>query len=212
MPIEQNEHGTHQKLIEHGTNDTNQKYQPLPEMITPFSIIVSQSEKKQLEEWTQKRMKTIVTTMTEQNWVSQASALHENIIGKNELIFVIETTEGEKIGFYMDKSIGKATEMIPGGTESFHFNLQSNGRLESPMKFESVKGKEKGIQMGEKKQSMLITIGDVVVMKDQKQKAKWEQSESFEYDGIRNALVGKKHDKGKATKFGIKKLSVIEMI
>ena len=65
---------------------------------------------------------------------------NEKIIGKKQLIFVIEDEDGEIFGYYCNTQIieeyGFFSCKQKTDNESFEFNLQSkNNRSEKPMKF-----------------------------------------------------------------------------
>ena len=99
--------------------------------------LVTGEERKQLEEWTGLKCKEILFNSTTDNWSQTTSVFYDRIIGKSKLVFIIEDTDGEVFGYYLN------TEVISDPQESFErtdsksflFNLQSNGRLNGPTKF-----------------------------------------------------------------------------
>ena len=77
--------------------------------------------------------------------------------------------------------------------KSFEFNLQSNGRLLVPMKFEIKDLKEGGIWLYEKSIDGLIVLGDIILWKEKYKNHSccYEDEDTFDYDGIEKALCGK---------------------
>ena len=91
---------------------------------------------KQLEEWTELKCCDLLFDSEIDNWLKYYSVLNERIIGKKQLVFVIENENGEIFGYYLNTEIIEEYKNHETDLNSFHFNLQSNGRLEKPMKFE----------------------------------------------------------------------------
>ena len=91
--------------------------------------------------------------------------------------------------------IEKYQEQIATDNKSFHFNLQSNGRLDGSMKFEIKDNFNGGYWLFETIDfySNFLILGDIMLMKkSDKNKACCNQSEEhFNYHGIKNALCGK---------------------
>ena len=108
---------------------------------------------------------------------------------------MIEDSIGEKFGYYLNTEISeKCEEWISTDNKSFHFNLQSNGRLLKPMKFEVEDTLYGGIKKYTKdKPKLLIYLGNIVLYKENdKELSKCFQINSrFNYHGIQNALRGK---------------------
>ena len=97
--------------------------------------------------------------------------------------------------------------------KSFHFNLESNGRLQQPMKFEIKDLKYGGYTLYEKSDYGLIFLGDIGLFKeDYKNKSHCYQYEDrFDYHGIKNALCGKEPDENGWMYFTQKRILVIQM-
>ena len=99
--------------------------------------MLSDFQKEQLEEWTGLKIDELLFDSTTDNWSPKTSILNEKIIGKRQLVFLIEDEDGEKFGSYLNtKIVEKYYQYQETDNKSFHFNLQSNGRLPKPMKFE----------------------------------------------------------------------------
>ena len=173
---------------------------------------ISLKEQKQLEEWTSLKCSDIVFDSNVDNWSEDTSEFNEKIIGKKQLAFLIETEDGEKFGYYLNTEIIEkywqkyGDPRIETDNNSFEFNLESNGRLPKPMKFE-IKDLEKcGYLLFEKSDGYLIKLGDIRLFKENyKNLSRCYQFENdFDYHGIENALCGKFH-------FTPKRILVIQM-
>ena len=106
----------------------------------------------------------------------------------------------------------KCHKWIETDNKSFHFNLESNGRLQQPMKFEIQCFKDGGYFLYQKSDVVLslITIGDIVLTKEKYKNVSCcdQEEDVFDYHGIEKALCGKTFP----TKFIPKRILVIQMI
>ena len=108
-------------------------------------------QQKQIEEWTGLNCSDIIFDSDVDNWSRNSSVLNERIIGKKQLLFLIEDGDREKFGYYLNSEIvNKYNERIETDDKSFEFNLESNGRIKQPMKFEIKNLKEGGYELYEK--------------------------------------------------------------
>ena len=112
-----------------------------------------------------------------------------------QLIFLIEDRDGEKFGYYLNTEIiDKYRCDIKTDDKSFHFNLQSNGRLQQPMKFEIKDLKYGGYKLWGKSDSyFLIRLGDIWLWKEdcKNESCCFQTEDRFNYHGIKKALCGK---------------------
>ena len=110
--------------------------------------------------------------------------MNERILGIENFIFVIEDDHNEIFGYYFQ---------LKNKEKSFEFNLQSNGRLPKPMKFEIKNLNENGIDLFDKLHWTLIMLGDIILMKENiKEQSCCIQIEmNFDYHGIEKAICGK---------------------
>ena len=119
----------------------------------------------------------------------------KKMIGKKQLVFLIEDIDGEIFGYYLNTQIvEKYEENIETDAKSFLFNLQSkNNRLPQPMKFEIQNWKECGYKLYNNSYRNLITLGDIWLCKENTKYASICQRNdcNFNYHGIDNALCGK---------------------
>ena len=82
---------------------------------------------------------------------------------------MIEDEDGEIFGYYLNtKVIGKYWKTQETDSKTFKFNLQSNGRLKQPMKFEIKDLERGGIELCEKSDWNLMWLGDIYLMKENK--------------------------------------------
>ena len=60
-----------------------------------------------LEEWTGLKCGDIVFDSNVDNWSKRISVFNERIIGKKQLTFLIEDTDGEIFGYYLNTEVKK---------------------------------------------------------------------------------------------------------
>ena len=100
-----------------------------PPMLPPQNRPLKQAkltpeEQKQFEEWTGLQCSDIVFDSNVDNWSKDTSVFNERIIGKKQLVFLIEDEDGEKFGYYLNTQvIEKYGKWIETDKKSFHFNL-----------------------------------------------------------------------------------------
>ena len=176
------------------------------------------NEKKIIEEWSENRFGEILFDSDNDKW-NESTNIISTIVGKKQLLFLIETEDKEKFGYYYDTVIHEKPEfkqgcvvqrfedvvynielinkIPPTNKKTFLFNIESNGRLSKPMKFE-IKDITKGRFHHPDDENnyllrSLIDLGDIHLMcKDDKEKSFCFQNEDvFVYHGIEKALCGK---------------------
>ena len=206
-----NENDEMKKIMKQKTAPIQKSLNELP--IESISIPnLNEEQIAQLEEWTLLKCSDIVFDSNKDNWSEDTSVFNESIVGKRQLIFLIEDEDGEKFGYYLNtKVIEKYNDYIGTDFKSFKFNLQSQfGRLSQPMKYEMKELYESGIILWGKTNDSLITLGDIYLMKENKKNESCceENKDKFEYYGISNALCGKIYPKT----FTPKRIIVIQML
>ena len=97
--------------------------------------MLEENEKKQIEEWTQKKCTEFLFDSEKDDWNYQTSVFDTKIINKSNLLFLLEDTENNKCGYFFNGTITTTNNWIKGNN-SFMFILQSNGRINKMMKFE----------------------------------------------------------------------------
>ena len=172
-----------QMLIQHRSNNFNQFKQ------------MNLKHIEQLEEWTNLQCSEFVFDSEIDSWADYVSNFAKCIIGKSKLIFLIEDTDNELFGYYLNTKIKERFDvMYQTDSKSFHFNLQSiNNRLNQPMKYEIKDTEYGGYELfNTEKESRLIRIGNINLSTKDDCLCYCEQNENlFDYHGIENALCGK---------------------
>ena len=127
-------------------------------------------------------------------------------------------TDGEKFGYYLDSEVIERYKDYESKTgtyyTSFHFNLQSNGRLQQPMKFDIKHLIGGGYVLYGKSDWYLILLGDIRLSKENKKNKSscFQNEDQFDYNGNENALCGKTNSwKNDGKNFTPKRILVIQM-
>ena len=107
---------------------------------------------------------------------------------------------------------------ISTDTKSFEFNLESNGRLKTMMKFPIKDTKDCGYQLFNKSQIGLIHFGNLLLLKENKKSFSYyvKNEDKYEHYGIPKALCGRivyeENGKWKGDCFTPLRITVIQMI
>ena len=161
--------------------------------------ILSKEEKKLLEEWTQLTCSEIIFDTTIHDWSINTSLFDEMIMNKSQLLFVITESSGEKFGYYLSTPITHYMSAKVGkhetNSQSFLFNIESKGRLQSPMKFEILDIKSP-YSLYKKQSDHLITLGGYeqikLYKKNMRENCRCNQyNKVFDYHGIKTAVSGR---------------------
>ena len=171
------------------TNETNSNLKELQ-----MTKIIKMKELKQIEEWTNLHYQQIIFDSKKDHWNLKQSIFNSQIIGKKQLLFLIENDENEIFGYYLhNKIIEKYSEKILVDKNSFHFTLHSK-QIKSPIKFEIIDNTLAGYQLYEQRNNYLIELGDIIIMKEELKKKSFatHSIKIFNYHGLSNGLFGKK--------------------
>ncbi|BFU26708.1 predicted protein [Entamoeba histolytica] len=163
---------------------------------------------KQLEEWTNRKVGNILFDSDIDSWNVNTSVFGERIKNKEHIIIIIEDSEGNKFGGYVNSKIDKVNGFIYD-SKSFVFSLESKGRMKGMMKFD-IKLQQYAFRLCGQSYNCLFEIGngyDICVCKENNKTKSFCLQHSFEYEGISNALCGKQHP----NRFTPKRIIVIEM-
>ena len=204
-----------QKNEQNVTNKTESKDQQKEKLIQKNTKYNLTSDKvKQLEEWSGLKCGNILFDSDVDNWKQNSSVFNERIIGKKQLTFLIEDEDKEKFGYYLNTQVvGKYCEDIPTDVKSFEFNIESNGRLKTPLKLEMLKSFWGGYQLWEKSKERLISLGDIQIYKENKKNTSYcIQNNTFNYHDIDKALCGKIGSLNGGEKIKVKRIIVIQMV
>ena len=154
---------------------------------------LNDKQKRQMEEWTGLKCGEIIFDSDQDDWEEITSEFNHKILGKRQLMFVVEDSKGEKFGYYSNMfMLDYSNEIIyPTDEKSFHFNIESNGRLSRMMKF-PVKNKLHGYCLFDDDEEVLIVLGDMCLFKQNFCfNSCFLNHNTYEYYGIPNALCGK---------------------
>ena len=160
---------------------------------------IKEKDQKQLEEWTGLKCSDILFDSVIDNWSEYTSVLNDRIIGKKQLVFLIEDDDGEKFGYYLNTEVIEnydEDEWTETDNRTFHFNLESkDNRLSKPMKFEITDPQKGGCYLSEKSHECLIVLGDITLHKENKKNESCcdQDEDNFDYHGIEKALCGKEY-------------------
>ena len=171
---------------------------------------VSEESCEQLEKWTSMKCGDVLFDSHKDNWNIQTSVFDQKIIGKSKIIFLIEETNGNQFGYYLDSEItSDYKQWIETTPNSFLFSLESNGRLGKPTKFEMINPRW-GYSLENNSKDILISLGGypaIVLYKEHKKKESYyyQDSNSFDYHKIKNPFC-------EDTQFTPKRILVIQMI
>ncbi|BFU24166.1 trichohyalin, putative [Entamoeba histolytica] len=147
---------------------------------------------KQIEEWTERRISNILFDSDNDDWNKYTSVFDQRIINKEHLIIIIEDSEGNKFGGYVNSKIDK----------------NSKGRMKGMKKID-IKEPECAFKLYNQSDDCLFLfgLGDFGVYKENDKIKSYCSQYSFEYKGIENALCGKQLP----NHFTPKRIIVIEM-
>ena len=155
----------------------------------------SSEEIDNLMDLTEMKCSEILFDSSCDNWSKDLSVLNERIIGKKQLAFIIENDDpAELFGYYEHGTIQNClNKRIKGDSKSFHFNIQSFGRLRTAKKYEIKNNYNAGYELFNTEENDFIHLGDIHLMKkNNRMYSSIEQRLSyFEYGKDKQALCGK---------------------
>ncbi|BFU25299.1 TLD, putative [Entamoeba histolytica] len=189
-------------------HEQDRKIQEQEERLQRMRIITTPKHQiEQIEEWTEKRIGNILFDSNKDDWKVNTSVFDERIMNKEDIIIIIEDEEGNRFGGYINSKIDEVGYYIYD-SQSFLFSLESNGRMKGMKRFD-IEQPLYAFYLINQTDDCLFSFGygDIVVYKENdKIKSSCKQN-SFEYEGISNALCGKQHP----DRFTPKRIIVIEM-
>ena len=175
------------------------------------------NQKRRLEEWTGLKCSHIIFDTETDNW-NDSEIFNGKLIGKNHLLFVIQTEDGEKFGYYLNPTITYV--QFPNynwsDEKSFEFTLESKERGNQPIKFEIKNKMKNGYTLFDNHSNWnmnLISFGEIFLAKEKfKEHSNCEQHDDmFDYHGIQNALCGKQPNERGEMYFTPKRIVIIQM-
>ena len=169
---------------------------------------LQQKQVKQIESWTGLKCGDVLFDSDSCNWSKDHSDLNNKIIGKKQIVFLIEDENGQKFGYYLNnKVIRNYMKVKPADWKSFQFTVESNGRLATMDKFDIRDIYAGGYKMGRESEEMLIQIGDMLIMKKERKHKSLcfnAKKQPFDYDDENYLMTGRKY-------FTVERVVVIQM-
>ena len=170
--------------------------------------IIREENIKQIEEWTHLSYEDVVFDTSIDQWSKGNSNFSQKLLGKENLVFLIQDEKKNEFGCYVKSQIIKTDSKI-NDTSAFVFSLYSNGRSNQPIRFEmNNQNDEIFCLYADENPSWLFGIGnsylfDIGVSKKGIKADHCVQS-SFDYLGYSDILIGEK-------KFIPKRMVVIQL-
>ena len=167
---------------------------------------------KQLEEWTNLKAKKMIYDTNVDGWDDGTNEFFNKVLCQVDLVFLVDDDRGNLFGYYIFTKIFSGIETKETDKKAFLFSLESNGRMNQPMKFEIIDVRS-GYQLSSELDDEFISLGGnaIVLKKGNKRHESFciQNEEDFNYHGIRKALCGKS---GLFNTFVLKRLRVIQFI
>ena len=175
-----------------------------------LSDVVEDKEIKQLEEWTKKKCREMIFYSDRDRWCQHSTDFDDKILGRSNLIFIVEDEQNNKFGYFTPKKIEKVSTYY-NDTNAFLFSLKSNGRLNGMMKFESLKT-DYGFYLYSKSDPTLFSLysGFYIHKENNKTNSSCYENASGKYYDLHDyhyPLIGKPN----RSKFTPKRFIVIQM-
>ena len=158
---------------------------------------IEEWQSDQFEEWTWLKVQDVLFDSTKQNWKTNNSVFIKQIIGKSNLLFVIEDSEKNIFGYFQSKQFEEIyNTWIPSDDKSFVFSLQSNNRIEYPIKCE-ILNTTNGYKLFDESDNRLIAFGSnaILLRKYEMRKQSYcdQKNDLFNYHNISSVLIGKEY-------------------
>ena len=128
-----------------------------------YDLFVSQCET--LERWTKKHVGSILFDSVKDKWSVEHSDFERKVLGKRNLLFLIDDYSGNKFGYYLGSKIKKYNRWIPTTSKTFLFSLEHSGNTNQPEKF-GIKFLFQGYVLYPTNNTNLIDIGDISLYKE----------------------------------------------
>ena len=175
------------------------------------------NQKEQLEEWTKLKCGEVLFNSDVDDWGMNTSVFGDRVVERRNLIFVIEDTENNKFGYYLNTKISRIGTSI-SDEFAFVFTLENNGRLKEGngmMKYET-KVEEWNCWIHDKDKNTLAGLGcghTICLRKSQEKDASFYEQidDKFDYHGTKDVVLGRRNPEGLPTRFTPKRIVVIQM-
>ena len=159
--------------------------------LRPYRILIKEMSIERIERWTNKKIKSIVFDSDIDNWNS-GREFSQYIIGKSNLLFMIDDVENNRFGGYINSKITNSDIYI-NDPNAFIFSLKSNRRLNRPMKFQINSPGNAFISITTHERYIFAFGGGYDIKLDKKETSYMANSNpsSYNFGSNRNALYGK---------------------
>lgn len=158
--------------------------------------MVDKYELEQLEQWTSKTAHEIVFDSDHQQWSDRLNTFPSYVCNRKNLVFVIEDTNNNKFGAYIDAEIvsyGSTVDDLVTDQKAFVFTLKSNGRINNMMKFDIRNADNACIVFDEHSQALIKFGNDICVLRMENKEKCWVKQSAFDYRGMTSVLIGKRY-------------------
>lgn len=157
----------------------------------PYRLLIKEVSIESIENWTHKKIKSIIFDSDEDNWDS-GREFSNYIIGKSNLLFMIDDVQNNRFGGYISSQIIKADTYIKD-PNAFIFSLRSNKRLPCPTKFGINNPDDAFISITTHERYIFAFGGGYDIKLDSKKTSYMGNSNpcSYNFGANKNALYGK---------------------
>ena len=182
----------------------------LDETLQQTNGMITTAERQLLQQWTHKSLGTILFDSTIHRWSINNSEFTQRILNHRQLLFLIKDTRDNLFGCYISSIILPRMHIWREDSGKFLFSLRSNGRLQTPMKFESISTRNAyWLQQDNDKFLIALCNCGIYLMKNNVKNESYcnqtNGSKVISYQGIENALTG-------SVQFNPQHIVVIEMV
>ena len=177
--------------------------------------------KKQIQQITEYPVGDELFNSDKHSWQMNRSYFDKMIFGKSDIAIIIEDQENNAFGIYLENSIDnyqflnqqkQHDGMYNSDSHAFIFTLKSKGHFISPSKYPIIQEKKDlAFSLRKQEDSLLFVVGesDIVIQKKFKYDECYCIPKSFNYNGTRNALIGKE---GRNNPFSVKRIIVYQLL
>ena len=170
------------QFIQHQMEEENQRKQQM--------MLLTKKEMNKIEEWTQKKCTEVIFDSNTDDWNMKTSVFDDKVKNRSNLIFLVETTNGNKFGYYFTGTIKNANKRYKS-PNCFLFSLKSNGGINEMMKFEEKQTAE-GFFLYDKSNPKLFSMNYGFIMNKRNERSSsyvvYQDSSRFDFHGTRNAM------------------------
>ena len=151
---------------------------------------INDDARNKLEEWTGKSCDDVIFDSK----ITKTSFMVKKLTGKGCFVVIIQDETGEMFGYYCNSIFRSKEEVgvnvwVKADKKSFQFNLNSNGRLDKPMKYEIEKIEESGYKFEEyRSKYKYLYFGDITICTTNFG-VNVNLSDKFNYHEIKNPFI-----------------------